>query len=87
MEGDCHYRDGNVNAKRRVKRVRQLLAEIGLEPDRIRMFNLSTAMGPQFAQFAIEMTEQIRALGPSALRDSPSEETEQVLARAEETSE
>lgn len=40
-----------------------------MEGDRIRMFNLSSAMGPQFAQYAVEMTEQIRSLGPSALRD------------------
>jgi F420-non-reducing hydrogenase iron-sulfur subunit len=76
-----------VNAKRRVKRVRQLLEVIGIEGDRIRMFNLSSAMGPQFAQYAVEMTEQIRALGPSALRDLPMREAAGELSRAEEMTE
>lgn len=76
-----------MNAKRRVKRVRQLLEVIGIEGDRIRMFNLSSAMGPQFAQYAVEMTEQIRALGPSALRDSSMREAAGKLSRAEEMTE
>lgn len=76
-----------MNAKRRVKRVRQLLEVIGIEGDRIRMFNLSSAMGPQFAQYAVEMTEQIRALGPSALRDLSMREAAGELSRAEEMTE
>jgi F420-non-reducing hydrogenase iron-sulfur subunit len=60
---------------------------IGIEGDRIRMFNLSSAMGPQFAQYAVEMTEQIRALGPSALRDPSLKEAAGELSRAEEMTE
>lgn len=41
---------------------------IGLEPERARMFNLSSAMAGAFAEAATEMTEQIEALGPSPLR-------------------
>jgi F420-non-reducing hydrogenase iron-sulfur subunit len=63
------------------------LETIGIEGERIRMFNLSSAMGPQFAQYAIEMTEQIRALGPSALRGPSLKETAGDLSRAEETTE
>jgi hypothetical protein len=29
------------------------------------MFNLSAAEGPRFAEIATEMTERVRALGPS----------------------
>jgi len=68
MPGDCHYLDGNVSARRRVERVKDLLAQIGLEPDRIGMFNLSSAMAGKFAEIATEMTEQVLALGPSPLR-------------------
>ena len=49
--------------------VRKLLAQIGLEPERIEMFNLSSAMGPQFAQYAADMTEHILNVGPSPLRN------------------
>jgi F420-non-reducing hydrogenase iron-sulfur subunit len=58
-----------VNAKRRVERVRDLLAQIGLEPERVRMFNMSSAMAGEFAKAATEMSEQITELGPSPLRD------------------
>ncbi len=32
------------------------------------MFNLSSAMGVQFAEYATEMTRRIQELGPSPLR-------------------
>jgi coenzyme F420-reducing hydrogenase delta subunit len=68
MEGDCHYQQGNFSARRRVTRVKALLKEIGLEPDRARMFNMSSAMGRQWAEAVTEMDAQVRALGPSPLR-------------------
>jgi F420-non-reducing hydrogenase iron-sulfur subunit len=68
LEGDCHFQHGNMNARRRVARLKALLEAIGLEADRIRMFNMSAAMGKQFAEAATEMTEQVAALGPSPLR-------------------
>ena len=45
------------------------MADIGLEPERIEMFNLSSAMGPQFAPYAADMTEHIQNVGPSPLRN------------------
>jgi coenzyme F420-reducing hydrogenase delta subunit len=51
-----------------VERVRELLEQIGLEPDRVRMFNMSSAMAGEFAKAAEEMTEQITELGPNPLR-------------------
>lgn len=68
MPGDCHYLEGNVNAKRRVKHIGELLARIGLEPERVRMFNMSAAMANQFVAAATEMTQQVSALGPNPLR-------------------
>jgi F420-non-reducing hydrogenase iron-sulfur subunit len=50
------------------------LEQIGLEPDRVRMFNMSSAMAGQFAEAAKEMTQKISELGPSRLRQI--EETE-----------
>lgn len=68
LEGDCHYREGNLNAKRRVAYAQRLLRQIGLEAGRVEMFTMSSAMGRQFAEAATEMTERIRALGPSPLK-------------------
>ncbi len=68
MEGDCHYQQGNLNAKRRVVHGQTLLASIGLEPERVRMFNMSSAMGNRWAEAVREMDATVRKLGPSPLR-------------------
>ena len=68
LEGGCHFLEGNLRARRRVERARQLLEEIGLEPERLEMFNLSSAEGQRFAEIVTEMTERLNALGPSPLR-------------------
>jgi len=57
-----------VKAKHRIERLRTLLAEIGLEPERVRMFNVSSAMAGQFATAATEMTNTIQSLGPNPLK-------------------
>ena len=57
-----------MNAKRRVERIRELLNQIGLEPDRVRMFNMSSAMAGEFAKAATQMSEQVVELGPNPLR-------------------
>jgi len=54
-------------ARERVEHVRILLEEVGLEGDRVRMYNLSSGEGPTFAAYAKEMTDHIRTLGPNPL--------------------
>ena len=38
------------------------------------MFNMSASMGPKFAEVVDEMTERVRKLGPSPLRQIQSPE-------------
>jgi len=68
MEGDCHYQQGNLNAKRRAAYSQDLLRSIGLEAERVRMFNMSSAMANRWAAAVTEMDETVRKLGPSPLR-------------------
>jgi F420-non-reducing hydrogenase iron-sulfur subunit len=68
LEGECHFLEGNLRARKRVNYVKRVLEEIGIEPARVEMFNLSSAMGPRFAEIAREMTQRIQKLGPSPLR-------------------
>ena len=68
MEGDCHFQKGNLRARKRVRYVKRLLSEVGVEPERVEMFNLSFAMGGRFAEIVTEMTERVKQLGPSPLR-------------------
>ena len=65
LEGECHFIVGNLKAKRKVLYVKKILEEIGLEPERVEMFNLSAGEGPRFAEIAREMVQRIKELGPS----------------------
>ena len=65
LEGQCHYLEGNLRARKRVAYVKRLLAEVDIEPERIEMFNLSSAMGGRFAEIVKEMTQRIKELGPA----------------------
>ena len=65
LDGDCHFKNGNTKAARRVAFVRKLLEEIGIEPERLSMVTMSAGMGMRFAQIASEFTEQIQKLGPN----------------------
>jgi coenzyme F420-reducing hydrogenase delta subunit len=47
---------------------RGLLEAIGLQAERLRMVNMSSAMASQFAAAATEFTAEIEHLGPSPLR-------------------
>lgn len=65
LEGQCHYLEGNLRAKKIVVYVKRLLAEAGIEAERLEMFNLSSAMGARFAEIVEEITEKVRKLGPT----------------------
>lgn len=64
LEGECHFLEGNLRAKKRVAYVKKLLTEVGINPDRVEMFNLSSAMGGQFAEYVEEMTKRVKEIGP-----------------------
>jgi F420-non-reducing hydrogenase iron-sulfur subunit len=68
LEGECHYLKGNLWARKRVEYAKQLLAEVGIEPERVEMYNMSSAMGARFAEVATEFTERIKALGPNPVK-------------------
>jgi F420-non-reducing hydrogenase iron-sulfur subunit len=68
LEGECHFLVGNLKAKKRVQYVKKVLQELGVEPERVEMFNLSAGEGPRFAEIAREMVERIKVLGPSPLK-------------------
>jgi F420-non-reducing hydrogenase iron-sulfur subunit len=66
-EGSCHFKEGNLIAKRRVNYTRQLMAESGLEMERLRMVNVSAANAPLFTKVVNDMVETVLKLGPSPL--------------------
>lgn len=67
LEGNCHFVNGNIRARARVKRVNTILEKINLGTDRIKMFNLSAGDGAKFAAYVGEFVSGIRDLGPSPI--------------------
>ena len=68
LDGDCHFKNGNDKAAKKVAYMIKYLEEIGIEPERLEMVRMSAGMGERFAQVATEMTEKIRQLGPSPIK-------------------
>jgi coenzyme F420-reducing hydrogenase delta subunit len=67
LDGDCHFKNGNIRAARRVESVKGLLDEIGIGGERLEMVKMSAGMGERFADIAEQMTEKIRKLGPNPI--------------------
>ena len=65
--GDCHYITGNLQAESKIKVMKKLLAQTGLELERLRLEWVSASEGGRFAELVKDFTEQIRKLGPSPL--------------------
>jgi F420-non-reducing hydrogenase iron-sulfur subunit len=70
LEGDCHFKTGNIRAARRVGQVQKLLDEIGIGGERLEMVLMSAGMGDRFAETAKNITEKIRTLGPSPIHSA-----------------
>lgn len=68
MEGDCRFNTGNLRARKRVEEARRILDAVGIGGERVAMFNLSSGEGPKFAEYAEQMTEKIRELGPNPIK-------------------
>lgn len=68
LEGECHYLSGNIQARKRVAKLKKDFQQMGIEPERLEMFNLSSSEGPRFAAICKEMAERAYKLGPSPVK-------------------
>ncbi len=67
--GDCHYVNGNLRTRRRVKMMKKLLEQMGVNPKRLRLEWVSATEGAKFARVIKEFVEEIKELGPSPWRE------------------
>ena len=79
LEGGCHFLEGNLRARKRTDRIRDLLDEIGIGRDRLKMVNLSAAMAPTFVERVQEIVETVRVMGPNPLKLSNKRESAEAL--------
>ncbi len=62
--GECHYLEQNYKALRRYLLLRRTLAQMGIEPERVKLVWASAAEGVHLAREITNLVEEIRALGP-----------------------
>ena len=62
--GDCHYQDGNYEAKKRVYLLHKILESYGIEKERLRIELSIDPEGNRIPQLVKEMSDRITKLGP-----------------------
>ena len=70
-EGDCHYQDGNFEARKRVLLLRKMLASFGIEPERVRIELSTDPEGKTIPQLVRDMGQTLKKLGPMKKIDLP----------------
>ncbi len=68
LEGSCQYVTGNLQARKRVEQVQKTLDAVGVGGERVQMYNLSSGEGTLFAEYAKEMYDKIKELGPNPIK-------------------
>jgi len=63
-EGDCHYQDGNIEARKRINLLYSVLESCGIESDRLRIYLATDPEGKTIPQLVGEMSDTISRLGP-----------------------
>jgi len=68
LPSDCHYISGNFKALRRIKLLKKVLEQFGIEPERVRLEWISASEGDKFAAVVKDMVEEIKKIGPSPFK-------------------
>lgn len=62
--GGCHSVDGNVKAARRIALLRLLLAQLGIEEERVEVVFIGASEGGRLAEEVNRFADRIAVLGP-----------------------
>jgi coenzyme F420-reducing hydrogenase delta subunit len=85
--GNCHHVRGNERGRARMQRAKKILDEIGLGGERLDMFFMSGSQAQAYANAAQVMTERVRKLGPSPLKNAGGSRQEAVKVETAEEDE
>lgn len=66
--GDCHYQSGNYKTNRRIKLLKKLLTDMGIEDERVRFEYISASEGQKFAQVVTDFVKDLKKIGPNPLK-------------------
>jgi F420-non-reducing hydrogenase iron-sulfur subunit len=65
--GDCHYIEGNYKALRRFHLLKRMLADLGIQDERLRLEWISAAEGEKVKHVINDMVQKVRRFGPLGL--------------------
>jgi coenzyme F420-reducing hydrogenase delta subunit len=63
-EGNCHYQDGNLEAKKRVYLLQKVLTAYGIEHERVKIELSADPEGKKIPELVKRFSETIKKLGP-----------------------
>lgn len=66
-EGECHFQDGNYQAKKRVALLKKVLAAHSIEPERLTIQFSLDPEGSTLPGLVDEMGRKLRAIGPLSM--------------------
>jgi len=66
--GDCHYINGNLKARRRVRLLKEILPRFGIDERRLKMTWIGASEGIDFANTVKKLVAEIKQLGLNDLR-------------------
>jgi len=64
LEKNCYYDTGSIEGRKRVEYVKQMLAEVGIEKERVEMFNAASTNAWAFPDLVAKMVDIAKRLGP-----------------------
>lgn len=70
--GDCHYSSGNYKARRRVVLLHELMPQLGIEPERLKLEWISASEAPKFKSAVDNFIDEITRLGPLGKKEKVS---------------
>ena len=78
-EQDCHYDTGFLKAKTRYSSIREILADVGINENRVKIVSVSAGEGERFAEIVSQFKDDLEKLGPI----KPSEYQKFILSEKE----
>jgi len=73
--GDCHYNSGNYKAKRRIILLKNMLLQLGIEPERLKLEWVSASEASKFQSSVNGFIDEVTERGPLTLNTGAIKET------------
>ncbi len=67
LEKNCHHLYGNLEARKKVDQAKRILESLGIDGERLELFNVASNQGREFKESVDIMVERLERLGPNPL--------------------